>query len=154
MKICISTKREKYGVSEVIPCTKRFFKELDVFYDDVKNPILKKTKKWNLNFHPGPPEYPGIGCFNFAIYEDATEFGSTAHIMEPRVDSGKIIGVKKFVMDQTETVHSLNIKTYESQLSLYKSIIRFIFKSNELPVSNEKWKKKPFKRVELEINEL
>src|SRR5438309_8525630 len=29
-----------------------------------------------LNFHPGPVEYPGIGCYNFALYEGATTYGA------------------------------------------------------------------------------
>ena len=31
--------------------------------------LLKIPKFYSINFHPGPPEYPGTGCFNFAIYE-------------------------------------------------------------------------------------
>lgn len=175
MKICIITKKEKYGVKEVISYTEKFTKDLDIFYGDIKSPISKdifnedydilisyispwiipnqilmKTKRWNLNFHPGPPEYPGIGCFNFAIYDCANEFGSTAHIMEPKVDSGKIIGVERFKMNHNETVESLSIKTYKSQLNLYKSIISYIFKNDELPESLEMWKRKPYKRTELE----
>ena len=30
-----------------------------------------------LNFHPGPREYPGTGCYNFALYEGAREYGCT-----------------------------------------------------------------------------
>ena len=175
MKTCFLAKKEKYGVKEAVSLTKKLTKDLDIFYGDPKDSfpheimsknydilisyispwiipkqILRKTKKWNLNFHPGSPEYPGTGCFNFAIYDNAIEFGSTAHIMESKVDTGKIIGVERFKMSSVETVDSLSIKTYKSQLRLYENIIRFIFKSNELPVSNEKWKRKPFKRVELE----
>src|SRR4051812_10445430 len=31
---------------------------------------LKRASKAAINFHPGPPEYPGIGCTNFAIYNN------------------------------------------------------------------------------------
>ena len=112
--------------------------------------ILEKTKKWNINFHPGPPEYPGIGCFNFAIFDKAKQFGSTAHIMNPQVDTGKIIGVKRFSINNDETVKSLSDKTYSSQLFLYKEILEYIVLHNRLPVCEEKWKRKPFKRKELE----
>src|SRR5688572_7784819 len=26
-----------------------------------------------INFHPGTADYPGIGCYNFALYEGAEE---------------------------------------------------------------------------------
>src|SRR4051812_40062356 len=35
--------------------------------------VLEKASMAALNFHPGPPEYPGIGCTNFAIYDEADE---------------------------------------------------------------------------------
>src|SRR6187399_298747 len=30
--------------------------------------VLQNAGMAALNFHPGPPEYPGIGCTNFAVY--------------------------------------------------------------------------------------
>ena len=116
----------------------------------VPKTVLEKTKKWNINFHPGPPEYPGIGCFNFAIYDSAIQFGATAHIMNPKVDTGKIIGVKRFSMSKNETVESLSIKTYEAQLALFNRIMQHIFSNDCLPKCNETWQRKPFKRSELE----
>src|SRR6185312_4287553 len=38
------------------------------------------------NFHPGPPEYPGWIPAQFALYENAAEFGATAHVMIEEVD--------------------------------------------------------------------
>jgi len=48
------------------------------------------------NFHPGPPHYPGWVPSHFAIYDRATEFGATAHVMIDRVDAGPIVGVELF----------------------------------------------------------
>jgi len=175
MKICFLTKIEKPGVKEAISITKNITKDIDIFdgntaipfplkavkknYDllisymspwIVPKEVLNNTKKWNINFHPGPPEYPGIGCFNFAIYDSAKLFGVTAHLMEPRVDTGKIIGVKRFSMTKKETVESLSIKTYSAQLDLYKEIFKYIEINDSLPEINENWKRKPYKRNELE----
>jgi methionyl-tRNA formyltransferase len=46
------------------------------------------------NFHPGPPAYPGWAPAHFALYERATEFGATAHVMAARVDEGPIVGAE------------------------------------------------------------
>src|ERR1019366_1708599 len=46
-----------------------------------------------FNFHPGPPSYPGWAPSHFALYQQATEFGATAHVMIERVDAGPVIEV-------------------------------------------------------------
>ena len=175
MKICFLTKLNKWGVQEAITFTKNFTDVIDVFYGTMNDPFpskvkdekydilisyispwivpksaLDNTKRWNINFHPGPPEYPGIGCFNFAVYDSAKQFGATAHIMNPKVDTGKIIGVKRFPMAKEESIDSLSIRTYSALLSLYKDVISFIFTNNSLPSSDETWKRSPYKRSELE----
>ena len=58
------------------------------------------------------------------IYNSEKEFGSTAHIMENRVDTGDIIGVGRFGMSDIETVESLSLKTYDSLFNLY--VINFV----------------------------
>ncbi len=175
MKICFLTKKDKLGVREAIDLTKTITKDIDIFYGNVSDPfpkkiaqqnydiiisyispwivpkaILNKTIRWNINFHPGPPEYPGIGCFNFAIYDSANKFGVTAHNMESKVDTGEILGVRRFSMTKEETVKSLSKKTYSALLLLYKDIINYLEKNNSLPQSDEIWKRKPYKRSELE----
>jgi len=175
MKVCLILKSDKYGVDEIISYTKKFTKRLDIFFGQIgevfpkevlenrydicisylspwiipKN-VLEKTRKWNINFHPGPPEYPGVGCFNFALYDSASCFGATAHLMEEKVDIGKIIGVNRFKIVGNEDVYSLSEKTYRSQLELYKKTIKYIFVHNSLPDSDEIWTRKPFKRYQLE----
>jgi len=175
MKICFLTKLDKPGVQEAISFTRRFTDAIDVFHGTMNDPFPSKAKKgkydiifsyispwiatkstlnrtefWNINFHPGPPEYPGIGCFNFAIFDLATQFGVTAHIMNPKVDTGKIIGVQRFPISKDESVESLSIKTYSALLSLYKEVISFIFANNSLPSCDKTWKRSPNKRCELE----
>ena len=157
MKICFLAKIEKPGVEEAIAFTENITKDIDIFDGDTVNHfpekvtrknydllisyispwivpevVLDKTKRWNINFHPGPPEFPGIGCFNFAIFDSAKQFGATAHIMESKVDTGEIIGVKRFSMAEEETVESLSLKTYSALLSLYKDIISYIVINDDL----------------------
>ena len=62
----------------------------------LKDNILNKVNKAAINFHPGPPEYRGIGCVNYALYENSKFYGCTAHLIDEKVDNGKIIDVKKF----------------------------------------------------------
>jgi len=58
--------------------------------------ILRGLGYGAYNFHPGPPHYPGWAPAHFALYEQADEFGATAHVMTERVDSGPIVDAELF----------------------------------------------------------
>jgi|MDSW01.1.fsa_nt_gb methionyl-tRNA formyltransferase len=88
--------------------------------------LLKNVTRYAINFHPGPPEYPGTGCINFALYEKASTFGVTAHLMEPRVDTGKIIKVNRFNVLKKDSVSSLLKKTHEELFRLFEEILQNI----------------------------
>jgi len=70
----------------------------------IPDAILKVAKKGSNQFHPASPEYPGIGCTNFALYENAKEYGVTCHHMAPRVDTGQIIAVRRFPLYDEDDV--------------------------------------------------
>lgn len=110
--------------------------------------LLKKAKIAAINFHPAPPEYPGIGCTNFALYEDARQYGVTCHHMAPRVDTGAIVAVKRFPVFATDDVATLLRRTYDYQLVLFYEIVSLILNGQQLPISDEKWTRKPFTRKE------
>ncbi|MDR1470941.1 MAG: hypothetical protein LBS75_00315 [Synergistaceae bacterium] len=114
--------------------------------------MIKKAKKAAINFHPASPAYPGVGCCNFALYENASEYGVTCHRMNKNIDAGDIIAVKYFPVFPTDDVHSLLSRTYDFQLTLFYEIIGKIIMGEDLPASSEKWGRKPFSRKEL--NEL
>ena len=111
--------------------------------------LLESAQKGAINWHPGPPEYPGIGCTNFAIYNNEKEFGITCHYMEAKVDTGKLVEVKRFSILQKDTVSSITQKCYTQILSSFYSIVEKISMSERLPLSNEVWKRKPYTRKEL-----
>ncbi len=79
----------------------------------VPEELLNRAKKAAINFHPASPEYPGIGCNNFALYENAKEYGVTCHHMASKVDTGKIIAVKRFPVYPEDDVAALLKRTYE-----------------------------------------
>lgn len=116
------------------------------------NALLQKVKWAAINLHPGPPEYPGIGCTNFAIYNGEQEFGITCHHMLARVDSGAIIAVRRFPILENDTVYSLTQRCYTEILHLFYELISGIVENKSLPQSKESWKRKPYTRKQL--NEL
>lgn len=114
--------------------------------------LLKNAKLAAINFHPGSPDYPGIGCTNFALYEDQTVFGVVCHHMAGKVDSGEIIATKYFPILNTDSVKDLTDRTYFYLYYLYNEIMDKILNENKVPVSSEKWRKIPYTRQQL--NEL
>lgn len=60
-----------------------------------------------LNFHPAPPEFPGIGGLNWALYEERDSFGVTCHHMVRKVDAGPIVEVRRFPVFAADNVGSL-----------------------------------------------
>lgn len=103
-----------------------------------------------VNFHPAPPEYPGIGCTNFALYEGATEYGVTAHHMAPAVDTGSIIAVRRFPVQADDTVHTLTIRAYEVMFELFVELLDGLLGLVPLPKSAEQWTRRPFTREQLD----
>lgn len=102
-----------------------------------------------INFHPGSPEYPGIGCTNFAIYDGVDEFGITCHHMNAKVDTGMLIAVKRFPVYEEDTVYSITQQCYSAILDMFYNIFTIIMSCKQLPSANESWKRKPYLRKEL-----
>lgn len=55
------------------------------------------------NFHPGPPEIPGLYPSIWAIYHGHQHYGVTAHVLYPEIDAGPIVAV-----DRTELPKGLD----------------------------------------------
>lgn len=116
----------------------------------VSDELLQRAKKAAINFHPASPEYPGIGCNNFALYEDAREYGVTCHHMTSKVDTGRIIAVKRFPVHPEDGVEEILKSTYKNQMELFFEIVQIMAGGKELPVSEEKWTRPPFSRKQFE----
>jgi methionyl-tRNA formyltransferase len=110
--------------------------------------VINKAKIGAINFHPAPPQYPGIGCINFALYDEVSQYGVTCHHMAPEVDTGQIIDVKYFPIFPGDSVASLLSRTYDFQLVLFYEILGCILQDKALPASSTSWTRPPFTRKE------
>jgi methionyl-tRNA formyltransferase len=117
--------------------------------------IIAKAKIYAINFHPGPPKYRGIGCVNFALLNNEKIYGATVHLINEKIDNGKIIKVDKFKIFDNYNVTSLLKKTYITQLNQLKFIIRFMKLNNgnlDYLIDNNRfiWSKKLYTRKQLD----
>ena len=94
----------------------------------INKSVRKKIKINSFNFHPGPPEYPGFGCYNFAMLDKVNFYGSTVHIINDKFDSGKIINVKKFKFSYKKFNLEKLIRKTMRMLSNKLKILSMIFK--------------------------
>jgi methionyl-tRNA formyltransferase len=78
----------------------------------VSQRVLAKLGYGAINFHPGPPDYPGWAPSHFALYDRAMEFGATVHVMVERVDAGPIIDVARFPVPRDISVLGLEGLAY------------------------------------------
>lgn len=102
--------------------------------------LLSRAKVVALNFHPGPPEYPGIGCLNFALYDGSKEYGVTVHHMVPEVDAGPVVRVVRFPIWPIDTVDTVLTRTYDYLLVLFYEVLATLVAGAPLPASSATWR--------------
>ena len=107
----------------------------------VPGDVLEQLAGRAVNFHPGSPEFPGRVPCDMAIYQDAREFGATAHLMTKNVDDGPIVGVKRFSVPQGCTSTELNALAVRANLRLFESLVPLIIAGKPLPILDSvRWK--------------
>lgn len=103
-----------------------------------------------INFHPGPVEYPGTGCYNFAIYEGAAEYGATCHHMLPAVDTGLVVRETRFPVPSDTSVEHLKLATMEAMLRMFEEIVTTIADGLPLPTASTHWTRPAFRKSQME----
>jgi methionyl-tRNA formyltransferase len=115
----------------------------------VRKPSLDRAGT-AINFHPGSTDYPGIGCYNFALYEGATEFGAVCHHMLAKVDTGELVMERRFPVLPEDSVETLKLRTMETMIDMFREIVALIAAGQPLPRADAHWTRRPFTRREME----
>jgi methionyl-tRNA formyltransferase len=109
--------------------------------------ILARLGYGAINFHPGPPGYPGWAPSHFALYDQATEFGATVHVMVEQVDAGPIVEVALFPVPADITVLGLEGLAYAHLAQLFWRMAKSLATDAELPPKRPiKWGSKKYSR--------
>ena len=80
--------------------------------------LIEKASVAAINFHPAPPEYPGSGCINFALYDGCESYGVTAHLMNEKIDNGKILECRRFPVCKNDNLSTVGARTYSELTGL------------------------------------
>lgn len=96
-----------------------------LYWRKIRKPLIELPKFGCINFHPAIlPDWRGTAGYNVAIMNKLERWGATAHYVNENIDTGDIIKVYDFSFDyRIETAQSLEKKTQQIQMDLYKNII-------------------------------
>lgn len=100
----------------------------------IKKNVIDSANIMAVNFHPGTPELPGSGSYNWAIYLNKKKFGTTIHLMNEKIDNGKILRVKTFRIDKKITLEKLIKKSDKFRKSTFINFISFLNKQNSFTI--------------------
>lgn len=92
--------------------------------------LLDRARIAALNFHPAPPEYPGSGSCNWALYNGDTEFGVTLHHMNARIDVGDIIEVRRYPILPEDTLDTLVQRSREHAYDFFVETVERLLSDN------------------------
>ena len=98
------------------------------FMKILSSSFIKRFYKPILNIHPSLlPKYKGLNTHNRVIKNKEKFSGATVHIVDRRLDSGKIILQKKVKIIKSESGQSLEKKVLKIEHEIYpKAIIRLL----------------------------
>jgi methionyl-tRNA formyltransferase len=99
-----------------------------------------------VNVHPAPPRWPGVGAPCYALYEGDRTFGATVHLMEPRPDTGTILGVREFDIVPGESQSSLLERARQAALPLFADVLRVLLEQGRPVPSGHQWSGPPHTR--------
>ena len=115
--------------------------------------ILNQLTVTPYNVHPGPPEYPGSNPISFALWDEVSDYGVTAHEMVASVDAGAIVKVKRFYLDPSMARADAGDLAYAHAVSLFSEIASHCAHTDEplptleIPWAQHKNTRKSFERL-------
>lgn len=117
----------------------------------VPDDILSALDGPAYNFHPGSPEYPGSYAAGFAVYDGALSYGVTLHEMAAKVDSGAIVDVRRFPINEGAKFQEVEIEAFNLAIEMFKLYAEHLATNDApLPHSDEIWTGKTRTRAEAE----
>ena len=98
------------------------------FMEILSKDFIRKFKGKILNIHPSLlPKYKGLNTHHRAIQNKEKYSGCTVHLVNSKLDSGKIVLQKRVKLSKKETPSSLQKKILKYEHKLYRRAIDKIF---------------------------
>jgi methionyl-tRNA formyltransferase len=106
-----------------------------LFWQRIREPLLSAGRAGCLNFHPAPlPDMRGLGGYNIAVLEGMSEWGVSCHFVSPEFDSGDLVEVERFPVDEdSATALSLDLESQERLLGVFQRVMAKMLAGEDLP---------------------
>ena len=93
--------------------------------------FVRKFKGKIINIHPSLlPKYKGLNTFQRVLKNKERFTGCTVHVVDEKLDNGRIIVKRKVTINDNETVDTLKKKVQIEEYKAYSNAIRKIFSYN------------------------
>ena len=112
--------------------------------------VLEGVRREAINFHPAPPDWPGIGSASYALYRGDAEFGVTAHRMTAAIDGGEIVRVMRFPVEREDTCETLFDRALGHSVGVFRDVCEAFARDGRLQPSGERWGRPAITRKEFE----
>jgi len=95
-----------------------------VNFDIIPTDVLQNFEVAAINYHDAKlTKYRGSNAVSWAIFNRELDHGITWHIIEQKVDAGCPLVEIGILLDKAETAETLEIKTFESAIAGFKSLV-------------------------------
>jgi methionyl-tRNA formyltransferase len=110
---------------------------ISVMYDTLLTEKFIKGRKC-FNFHPGIlPCYRGAGAFTWSLINEELMSGITLHEIDKDIDTGPIIAIRDFIIEESSTAYDLFLKgmdcMYELFVDNFESLLNGTYHSQKFP---------------------
>ena len=111
--------------------------------------LLDRLGPKPYNIHPGPPEYPGSYPESFAIWDQASQYGVTAHEMAPKVDTGAIVAVSRFPFPPAPDLTNIGDLIFAKAVELFAQVASHCAITNApMAAIGQSWAAKRYTRAD------
>lgn len=111
--------------------------------------ILDRLGPAPYNIHPGPPEYPGSYPESFAIWDEAGEYGITAHEMAASVDTGTIVAVSRFALPDMPDLYNVGDLIYSKAVEVFATVAAHCATSDApMPSAGVDWHQRRYTKAD------
>jgi methionyl-tRNA formyltransferase len=112
--------------------------------------IVRAVRCAAINFHPAPPEWPGVGSASYALYEEHETFGVTAHLMTEQIDGGPILRSTRFPILPDDNCESVFARALNFSMFLFYDLTVELARTGEARPNGETWARPAIRRADFE----
>ena len=97
----------------------------------ISKKFIKNSGKKIINIHPSLlPKFKGLNTFERVLKNNEKKTGCTVHFVNEKLDSGKIIVQKSFLINKNDNVKILKEKTQQLEHKAFSEAIIRIYRYN------------------------